>query len=135
MWNEKNEFMKPRKYFSNTSVFGYFIHLKIIDNLIKIIFMCVCLLTFTKLDIKTKKVFKPDNIQAHHPFKQDFPCSSLDKESVCNAGDLGSIPGLGRSPGGGHGTPLQCSCLENLMDRGAWQATVHGVDSWRRHSY
>ena len=41
--------------------------------------------------------------------------------------DSGSIPGLGRSPGGGNGNPLQCSCLENLMDRGAWQATVHGV--------
>ena len=41
--------------------------------------------------------------------------------------DAGSIPGLGRSPGGGHGNPLQCSCLENPMDRGAWQTTVHGV--------
>ena len=41
--------------------------------------------------------------------------------------DLGSIPGLGRSPGGGHGSPLQYSCLENPMDGGAWQATVHGV--------
>ena len=41
--------------------------------------------------------------------------------------DVGSIPGLGRSPGGGNGNPLQCSCLENSMDRGAWQATVHGV--------
>ena len=45
----------------------------------------------------------------------------------CNAGDLGSIPGLGRSPGAGHGNPLQYSCLENPVDRGAWQATVHGV--------
>ena len=44
-----------------------------------------------------------------------------------NAGDMSSIPGLGRSPGGGHGNPLQYSCLENSMDRGAWQATVHGV--------
>ena len=42
-------------------------------------------------------------------------------------GDLGSIPGLGRSPGEGNGNPLQYSCLENSMDRGAWQATVHGV--------
>ena len=48
------------------------------------------------------------------------------KESAYNAGDLGSIPGLGRSPGGGHGDPLQYSCLENYMDRGAWQATVSG---------
>ena len=52
-------------------------------------------------------------------------------ESACNAGDnardLGSIPGLGRSPGGGHGKPLQYSCLENPMDRGAWWATASRV--------
>ena len=51
--------------------------------------------------------------------------------SACNAGDPGSIPGLGRSPGEGNGNPLQYSCLENPMDRGAWRATVHGVaKSW-----
>ena len=49
------------------------------------------------------------------------------KASACNAGDPGLIPGLGRSPGEGNGNPLQYSCLENPMDRGAWQATVHGV--------
>ena len=52
------------------------------------------------------------------------------KNSPANAGnirDMGSIPGLGRSPGGGHGNPLQYSCLENPVDRGAWQATVYGV--------
>ena len=49
------------------------------------------------------------------------------KESACKAGDRGSIPGSGRSPGGGHGNPLQYPCLENPMDRGAWRATVHGV--------
>ena len=49
------------------------------------------------------------------------------KVSACNAGDPGSIPGLGRSPGEGHGNLLQYSCLENSMDRGASQATVHGV--------
>ena len=49
------------------------------------------------------------------------------KESACNAGDLGSIPGLGRSAGEGHGNPLQYSCLENSVDRGAWQAAVHMV--------
>ena len=50
------------------------------------------------------------------------------KESASNAGDVrdvGSIPGSGRGPGGGHGNPLQYSCLENAMDRGGWQATVH----------
>ena len=47
--------------------------------------------------------------------------------SACNVGDLGLIPGLGRSPGEGNGNPLQYSCLENPMDGGAWWATVHGV--------
>ena len=56
-----------------------------------------------------------------------FPHSSAGKESACNAGDLGSIPGSGRSPGVGNGNPLQNPCLENPMDRGAWQAAVHGV--------
>ena len=49
-----------------------------------------------------------------------FPGGSDGKESACNAGDLGMIPGLGRSPGGGHGNPLQYSYMENSMDRGAW---------------
>ena len=49
------------------------------------------------------------------------------KESACNAGDAGLIPGLGRSPGEGNGNPLQDSCLKNSMDRGEWHATVHGV--------
>ena len=49
------------------------------------------------------------------------------KEPACSAGDAGLIPGTGRSPGGGHGNPLQYSCLENPRDRAAWQATVHGV--------
>ena len=49
------------------------------------------------------------------------------RESACNAGDPGLIPGLGRSPGEGNGNPLQDSCPENPTDRGAWRATVHGV--------
>jgi len=52
---------------------------------------------------------------------------SDDKESACNAGDLGSILGSGRSPEEGNDYPLQYSCLENFMDRGAWWAIVHGV--------
>ena len=56
-----------------------------------------------------------------------FPCGSAGKESARNVEDLGSIPGLQRSPGEGEGYPLQYSGLENSMDRGAWQATVHGV--------
>ena len=54
-----------------------------------------------------------------------FPGGSASKESACNAGDLGVIPGLGRFPGEGNDNPLQYSCLDNPMDRGAWQATVH----------
>ena len=57
----------------------------------------------------------------------DFPGGSDGKESACNVGDLGSIPGLGRSPGGGHGNPFQYSCLGNPMDRGAWWSAVHGI--------
>ena len=56
-----------------------------------------------------------------------FPGGSDNKESAYNAGDLGSIPGLGRYPGEWNGNLLQYSCLENPMDRGAWRAIVHGV--------
>ena len=55
------------------------------------------------------------------------PGGSDGKESACDAGDLGSIPGLGRSPGEGNGYPIQYSGPQNSMDRGAWQATVQGV--------
>ena len=60
-----------------------------------------------------------------------FPGGSEGKKYACNAGDPGSVPGLGRSSGEGNGYPLQYSCLENSMDRGAWQATVHGVTKSR----
>ena len=60
-----------------------------------------------------------------HP--PSFPHSSVGRESACNSGNSGLIPGLGRSPGEGNGNPLQYSCLENPMDRGAWWATAHGV--------
>ena len=56
-----------------------------------------------------------------------FPGGSGGKESACNAGDPGSIPGWGRFPGEGNGNPLQYSFLENSMDREAWRAAVHGV--------
>ena len=56
-----------------------------------------------------------------------FPCSSDGKESACNAGDLGSIPGSGRDPGQGNGNPPQYPCLQNSMGRGAWRPAVHGV--------
>ena len=60
-----------------------------------------------------------------------FPGGSDGKESACNAGDSGLIPGLGSSPGEGNGSAFQYSCLENSVDRGAWQAIVQGVaKSW-----
>ena len=66
------------------------------------------------------------NIKSTHA-PVGFPHSSVGKESDCNAGDPGSIPGFRRYPGEGNGNPLQYSCLENPMDREAWQATVNGV--------
>ena len=68
-------------------------------------------------------------------FPGDFPGGSDGKASAYNARDLGSIPGLGGSPGEENGNPLQCSCLENPVDGGAWWATIHGVaKSWTRLS-
>ena len=63
--------------------------------------------------------------------RMGFTSGSDGKGSACNAGDPGSVPGLGRSPGGGHGNPLQYSGLENPMDRGAWQTTVQRVTKHR----
>ena len=64
-----------------------------------------------------------------------FPGGLDGNESACNVGDSGSITGSERSPGEGNGYPLQYSCLENSMNRGAWQATVHGVSkSWTQPS-
>ena len=71
-------------------------------------------------------------------FHLDFPGGSVVKNlpaSAGDTGDIGSIPGLGGFPGGGNGNPLQYSCLENPMDRGDWQSTVHRVSkSWKRLS-
>ena len=69
------------------------------------------------------------------PGNWGFPCGSAGKESACNGGDLGSVSGLGRSPGEGNGYPLQYPVLENSVDRGPWRATVHGVaksQAWLR---
>ena len=63
---------------------------------------------------------------AQYSVNLGFPGSSVGKESICNAGDPGLIPGWGRSPGKRNGNPLQYSCLENSMDRGAWWATHMG---------
>ena len=66
---------------------------------------------------------------------RSYPDSSVGNQSTCNVGDPGVIPGWGRSPGEGTGNPLQNSCLENSMDRGAWWTTVHRVtQSWTQLS-
>ena len=69
----------------------------------------------------------PQLIEVEWKIELGFPDGSDGKESACNAGDLGLIPGLGRSPGEGNGNPLQYSCLENSMDRGPWRAVVLGI--------
>ena len=69
--------------------------------------------------------FQSNEVKNHFPVSQGFPGGSDSKESACDARGLGSVPGLGRSPRGGHGYPLQYSCLENPVDRGAWWATGH----------
>ena len=69
----------------------------------------------------------------HSPTQEGFQGGSVVKNLAANAGDMGLIPGLGRSPGGGHGNPLQYCCLENPMDRGAWRAVVHGVAKSQMH--
>ena len=78
--------------------------------------------------------FREELKSLHLPENQmtpTFPAGSDGKKSAYNVGDQGLIPGYGRSPGEGHGNPLQCSCLENRMDRGAGHVTVHGVTkSW-----
>ena len=68
-----------------------------------------------------------ENAEVKKAIKLGFPGGSDSKESTCNVGDLGLIPGLGRSPEEGNGNPLQESGLENSMDRGSLQAIVHGV--------
>jgi len=65
--------------------------------------------------------------RVHIMLSKGFPGGSVSKESACNAGDQGSIPRSGRSPGEGNGNPLQYSCLENSMGRGALWAIVHGI--------
>ena len=82
--------------------------------------------------MKEKKVFFEASAGMNGSFlenlcKLSFPDSSDGKESACNTGDLGSIPGLGRCPGESNGYPLQNSYLGNHMDRGAWKAVVNGI--------
>ena len=78
-------------------------------------------------ELKNKHTETKDTITEIKNTLEEIPCSSVGKESVFSTGDPGSIPGLGRSLVEGNSNPLQYSCLENSMDRGAWQATVHGI--------
>ena len=89
-------------------------------------YLFICLLA--SLCCLWRNVFSdPLPIFNYFSFIIGFPGGSEVKASVCNAGDMGLIPGSGRSPGEGKGNPLQYSCLENPMDGEAWRATVHGV--------
>ena len=86
---------------------------------------------------RCEKSIEGNRAEVEKAFLMDFfPGGSDAKESACNAGDPGSIPGLGRSPGEGNGNPLPYSCLTNTMDKGAWWATVLGVtESWTQLSH
>ena len=84
-----------------------------------------------KVAVERNEIWQVDGAQARkrtlYFLQWGFPCSLVGKESACNAGYTGLIPGSGRSPREGNSNPLQYSCLENPMDREALQATVHGV--------
>ena len=82
----------------------------------------------------TEKVCQPLlRVLILHDLPLDLPGGSVVKNPPASVGDTGSIPGSGRSPGEGNGNPLQYSCLENPVDRGAWWATVHGVAQSQTH--
>ena len=99
--------------------------------------VCVCLRDATfGIRFRAGRVIKTDSRMLGQIYlyisaaNMSFPGGSVVKNSPANSGDIrvaGLIPGLGGSPVGGHGNPLQYFCMENLMDRGVWQATVHGV--------
>ena len=85
----------------------------------------LCRMNSTKIEMYLRGV--PEVVGICYMTSVGFPGSSVGKESACNAGDLGSIPGSGRAPGEGNGNPLQYSCLENPMNKGIWRATVRRV--------
>ena len=90
------------------------------QHILKRTLVCSCLQSIKYQDLSSLSM-------KYRGGKGGFPCSSVGKEFACDAGDLGLIPGSGRSPGEGNGNPLQYSCLENPTDRGTWWATVYGV--------
>ena len=87
----------------------------------------VFMLSFFKIDQQVFTVWLRFTFSGRLILPLGFPGGSGSKESACNAGGLGSIPGSGKSLGEGNGYPFQYTCLENSMDREAWRATVHGV--------
>ena len=90
----------------------------------------ILLLLITSIDLKVLNHFCISEIKLTY-LGYGLPWWLRGKESTCSAGDTGSIPGSKRSPGEGNGNPLQYSCLENPIDRGAWWGTLHGVEkSW-----
>ena len=95
--------------------------------------MVICIYILKILNFKCHFLYPYKEILCSHKKNKrlfrylGFPGGSDSKESACKVGDPGLIPGSGRSPGEGNGNPLQYPCLENLMDRGAWWAAVHGV--------
>ena len=94
------------------------------QHILKRTLVCSCLQSIKYQDLSSLSM-------KYRGGKGGFPCSSVGKEFACDAGDLGLIPGSGRSPGEGNGNPLQYSCLENPTDRGTWWATVYRVSmSW-----
>ena len=113
---------------NNTDFLSVSFHFKVLTLNSKITFASISereeiklTLLYLMLMIKSKLILKKKN------YNEGFPNDSDDKESACNVGDWASIPGLGRSLGEGNGYPLQYSCLENSMDRGACRATVHVI--------
>ena len=89
------------------------------------------LILYLNLEKELNYLFRDWTVLIYEWYPLGFPGGSDSKASAYNAGDPGSIPGLGRSSGEGNGNPLQYSCLENPMDRGTWWATVHGVTKSR----
>ena len=91
--------------------------------------MCVCVCVYFLLPVCLKQAYVKNSLKqiSLFFFLQGLPSGSVVKNSPANAGDSGLIPGLGRALGEENGNPLHYSCLGNPMDRGVWQATVHGV--------
>ena len=115
----------------NFSILWYIPFAAVVPGVFATWYFSISFFRFTALQFS---VWKSDPFSLLCLFVQLWICISVgspggsdSKESACTAGDRGSIPGSGRSPEGEHGNPLQYSCLENCVARGAWQATVHNV--------